>query len=83
MFIEHCACLYLAAKVNEFELVKIRDIINVVHFTMLSPEPTLDQMDDFDMDEQARHKQLLAQVVVGENRITMADYAVIRERILE
>ena len=50
---------------------------------MLSPEPTLDQMEDFDMDEQARHKQLLAQVVVGENRITMADYAVIRERILE
>ena len=24
------ACLYLSAKVNEFELVKIRDIINVV-----------------------------------------------------
>ena len=28
--IQLCACLYLAAKVNEFELVKIRDIINVV-----------------------------------------------------
>ena len=24
------ACLYLAAKVNEYELAKIRDIINVV-----------------------------------------------------
>jgi len=55
LFIEHCACLYLATKVNEFELVKIRDIINVVHFTMHSPESTLDQMEDFEMDEQARH----------------------------
>lgn len=36
--IQQCACLYLAAKVNEFELAKIRDIINVVQFTMLQPE---------------------------------------------
>jgi len=34
-----CSCLYLSAKVNEFELVKIRDIINVVQFTMLNAEP--------------------------------------------
>jgi len=33
--IQLCACLYLAAKVNEFELVKIRDIINVVQFTTM------------------------------------------------
>ena len=39
-----CACLYLSAKVNEFELVKIRDIINVVQFTMLNPPPS--QMED-------------------------------------
>ena len=32
--IQLCSCLYLAAKVNEFELVKIRDIINVVQFTL-------------------------------------------------
>ena len=30
------ACLYLAAKVNEYELAKIRDIINVVQFTLNS-----------------------------------------------
>ena len=83
MLIQLCACLYLAAKVNEFELVKIRDIINVVQFTMLSPESTLDQMEDSDLDEQAMHKQLLAKVVTGDSRISMADYAVVRERILE
>lgn len=34
-------------------------------------------------DEQSRHKQLLAQVVTGESRISMEDYSVVRERILE
>ena len=36
------------------------------------------------LDEQARHKQLLAHIVVTEeSRISMADYAALRERILE
>ena len=65
--IQLCACLFLSAKVNEFELVKIRDIINVVQFTMnQAKEPasitdlTQDGEDSEMMDEQARHKQLLA-----------------------
>ena len=35
------------------------------------------------LDDQGRHKQLLAQVVTGDSRISMADYAAVRERILE
>ena len=51
--IQLCACLYLAAKVNEFELVKIRDIINVVQFTMTQgvydPQQQGDDAEDEDM----------------------------------
>ena len=71
---------------NEFELVKIRDIINVVQFTTLKTTeeeiPTV-KGDDEMLDEQAHHKQLLAQVVTGESRISMADYSIVRERILD
>lgn len=28
-----CACIYLSAKVNEYEHVRLRDIVNVVMFT--------------------------------------------------
>ena len=64
--IELCSCLYLAAKVNEFELVKIRDIINVVQFTLTTEsnkaslnlqEQRSNLFEDEEMlDEQARHK---------------------------
>jgi len=57
----------------------------------VTPTPTIEknglvqkkEEDSEMMDEQARHKQLLAQVVTSESRISMADYAVVRERILE
>ena len=87
--IQLCSCLYLAAKVNEFELVKIRDIINVVQFTLTTESNkaalNIQEIEDEEMlDEQARHKQLLAHIVVTEeSRISMADYAALRERILE
>ena len=38
--------------------------------------------DENELDEMARHRQLLAQVVTGESRISMEDYSVVRERIL-
>ena len=77
--------MYLAAKVHEFELVKIRDIINVVQYSISqeSYSSLEDDHADVEMDEAARHKQLLAQVVTGDSRISMADYAIVRERILE
>ena len=64
------ACLYLSAKVNEYEQAKIRDIINVVQFTLNS------QGDPDDDDE------LFAQFR-GQPRITLPEYAAVRQRILE
>lgn len=63
-------CLYLAAKVNEYELAKIRDIINVVMFTLKYPQ-------DPD-DEESLFKSFRSH-----SCITLKDYTEVRELVLE
>ena len=64
------ACLYLAAKVNEYELAKIRDIINVVQFTLNSQKDPVDEESLFNSFR-------------SHSCITLTDYASVRERVLE
>ena len=64
------ASLYLSAKVNEHEQAKIRDIINVVQFTLNSQS---DPDEDDDLFVQFR----------AQPRITLPEYAKVRQRILE
>ena len=64
------ACLYLAAKVNEYELAKIRDIINVVMFTLKTQQDP--------EDEESLFKSFRSH-----SCITLKDYTEARERVLE
>ena len=60
------ASLYLASKVNEYELVKIRDIINVVQYTLTRKKRAETEVADEDLgrdvemiDDDEKQKKML------------------------